>query len=258
MKLVFKLFKNRQNLIIEKEEAEENLNKTKDDLNLKQKQFDELMANKIELEKKTSQLKSQINTLKLSESEVEKLKKELDSLYEDFKQIRIENSELNALTKQLSRENVSVKEQFTMYRNDVEEEKKQFYDYKQNSERTLNRVKNSFELERSAMREELEELKDEIRSEKRKRSDIKLKCVQYCEIAKKLHKHLKQIESEDQIIKFRPAIKDKFSSTQEIKSFPNDKQLTLRKQYKEMKQKLAEIQNSDFCKLHRIDLKKGN
>lgn len=243
---------------MEKEETEDNLRKMKDELGLKQKQIDEVLVGKYELEREGKQLRSQIERLKLSEAETEKLRKELDALYEEFKQLRLENSELNSLTKQLNRENVSVKEQFTIYRQEVEEEKKQFYEFKQNSERNLSRLKNSFDLERNALREEIEELRDAIRAEKRKRTDVKLKAVQYCEVAKKLHHHLKQLENEDRSKLFRPATKSVRAighptgrgNLTRSASESNEIQSNLRKQYKEMKKKLSEIQNSDYCKLH--------
>ena len=223
----------------------------KDDLDLKQKQIEQATTSRFELEKEIKQLKAQIVTLKLSESEMHKLRKEFDVLYEDFKKLRNDNSELNALTKQLDRENVSLKDQFTMYRNEIEEEKKQFYDYKQNSERNANRTKNSFDLERSALREEIEELKDAIRVEKHKRKEIKAKCVQYCEVARKLHKHLKQFESESNTkLSFRTPISRAPKGTKQIEPKTTELQSDLRKQYKEMKRMLNEIQNSDYCKVH--------
>lgn len=230
----------------------------KDECGAKQKQIDDALASKYELEKEGKQLRSQIERLKLGEAEAEKLRKELDALYEEFKQLRMENSELNSLTKQLNRENVTVKEQFNMYRQEVEEEKKQFYEFKQNAERNQSRLKNSFELERNALREEVEELRDAIRAEKRKRTDVKLKAVQYCEVAKKLHHHLKQLENEDRSKLFRPTAKGvraighpaTRSTLGRSASESNEIQSNLRKQYKEMKKKLNEIQNSDYCKLH--------
>lgn len=241
---------------MEKEEAEDNQKKMKDELTLKQKQVDESLHGKHELEKEVKQLRCQIEKLKLSENETDRLRKELDGLYEDFKQLRIENSELNSLNKQLNRDAMSIREEFSIYKNDMEEERKQHVESKQNSERNLSRIRNSFDLERNALREEIEELRDAIRSEKRKRTDVKLKAVQYCEVAKKLHGHLKQLENEDRSKLFRPTAKsrpgqptrpngqlNKVAESNEIQS-------NLRKQYKEMKKMLNEIQNSDYCKLH--------
>lgn len=230
----------------------------KDDLNLKQKQFDEISNGKHDLEKEVKQLKAQISTFKLTDGELkkdhDKLKKDYDVLNEDFKQLKNQNSDLTLFTKQLSRENVNLKEQFTMFRNDVEEERKQFDVFKKNSERDFSRTKNSFELQLVAHREEIEELKDAIRDEKRKRADIKSKCVQYCEVAKKLHKHLKQFENEDRSKMLfrsttgRPAIKDSKETVRQTES--DEIKTNLKKQYKEMKKMLNEIQNSNYCKVH--------
>lgn len=247
---------NRQLLMNEKIEIEDLLNKCKDDLDLKQRQIDEMMNQKLELEKEIKQLKVQLNKLKFNEIEMDKLKKEFDSLYEDLNKLRNENSDLLTLTKQLDRDNVNLKDQFTVFRNDMEDEKKQFYEFKQNSERNLNRIKNSFDLERDAFKEEISELKDALQTEKQKRKDIKIKCVQYCDVAKKLHKQLKQLESEknggNKIFRSsnRSPIRNAIKSSRSQIEQSNQQQFDLRKQYKEMKKMLNEIQNSDYCKIH--------
>lgn len=258
------------------QELEQELRSLRDQQSDRQRQIEALLAAKLEAEAECVLARARADSCAVIEQELDRARRNAELAEVNARTARNEQSELAAQSKQFERQTNSLRDQLTAVQKALEHERNAYSELRASSERMTERMRSAHDLERSALREQLQEAQDELIAQRRQRAEWKAKAAQFSEAAAKLHAKLKQLKSSErrriseQQIK---AIDSKGETANDAVPLANGKrgvrlecggakgraddrlnpnneaddrlQAQLRSQYKEMKRKLDEMLTMD-------------
>lgn len=212
-------------------EAKEERHKLKDEMNQLKRQIENNYELRMGLEKDLLILRAKVESHQSNIEELDKLRRQHLSLHDELNKLRSENAEYLAMNRELVRQRERYKDDFERMKLELDEERKQISQFKIQSEKHLNKLKNCIEEERTEMREKLSIVEKDAFKWKKERDEAKFKYKQYASLTEKLQNKL--ILLDDQI--------------SNKTSIPVEVHKEMKKQLKSLKKKQSELSSLLNC-----------
>lgn len=265
---------NREQQKLQIQELDQEVRSLREQQNERQRQVEGLLSAKLEAEAECVLARARADSCALIEQELERARRNVEVSELNARTARSEQSELTIQVKQLERQVIDLRDQLTVAQKSLEQERHAYSELRTSSERMIERMRSAHDLERAALREQLQEAQEEVIGQRRQRAEWKAKAAQFSEAAARLHGKLKQLKSNERRLKNeqwkaidcrgesavdanaefqngREFIKNNSDKNKQLlhttRDYSNEAindqllQAQLRSQYKEMKRKLDEM-----------------
>lgn len=232
-------------------ETQEDKTKLKDEIDHLKKQLESNADLKLSSERDLLILRAKLESYQPNIEELDKLRRQHVVLHDELNKIKSENAENLAINRELTRQKERYKEEYERIREDLEEERKQLNDFKMQSEKSLAKLKNCLEDERSEWREQISTYERELLKREKEKDEARMKYKQYANIAEKLQDKLSEMRVHQQIAESkrppfsRNAYHQHHSCHKSSKSVPGE--VHGQRHYRDLRRRQSEISNLLNC-----------
>lgn len=220
----------------------------KEEIEQLKKQIENNSDLRLTVERDSMILRAKVESYQINIEELEKLRRQHNSLHEEVNKLKSENAESSALNKELIRQREQYKVDYNRIKETLDDERKQLEEFKVQSEKNLLKLRNCIEEERYDFRDKLLSLEREVLKCKKDKDETKAKYKQYVSIADKLQTKLNEMKEQQQKYETRKQSTHQNKSSQPIVGTVSaEVHNQLKKELKLMKKKQNELSNLLNC-----------
>uniref|UniRef100_T1KKN0 Uncharacterized protein n=2 Tax=Tetranychus urticae TaxID=32264 RepID=T1KKN0_TETUR len=193
---------------------------------------------RMNLEKEVMLLKAKIESYQSFQEEIDRLRRNQANCAEELDKVRDELVTASAMKKDLTIQLQRSEEEYNRVKMILDEERREVFEYKVESDKIVNKLKSCLEEERNEMKIRLDNLNDECKRKHKEREEMKVKCKQYASLVEKLQVEVKSLK--DQVEQLEKLSKE---------MVPLKVYKELKRQYKELKRLLNDLPTSSLVNL---------
>jgi len=165
--------------------------KLKEEMEQMKRQIENNSELRMTVERDAMILRAKVESYEINIEELDKLRRQHILLHDEVNKLKSDNSELNAINKELIRQREVYKSDFDRLKQTLDSERKQLEEFKVHSEKSLSKLRQCIEEERYDYRDKLMSLEREVIRCKKEKDENKAK---YNHIIDKLENKLSLIK----------------------------------------------------------------